>query len=891
MEPPHLPISEIIVGLQTSGKFFPCKGTKEFYRCRATKPAQGKDKGGKCGNNIGISDKSKEVVRDKIEKIKKLMGELQNIEENCDDCDCIGKLREYITLTHCYSHSRINLRKLSEHHPEKVVEEVEAKSDLTARLPFGQHKEEIATVKSRELSDSEVEEPVESIFVSKADHSTEQKISSENFVAVPVSLGNAISNDEIARQESGKKVKKEAVKEEPVDNSVIESIKEPGAVKYAIGFPEKTEADFADSMPYLPRYPGQLFGNSRLFLQEQPKARNNADIDDKSAVEPKPNDDKKEDVKPVLGGEEPIVAIQSLPDAPKEDPELVKEEFPEAKALPIAEGPVLVEPTLSSTLSSEVPTFTPKGTESDSRDLKAIAGLDAQSILKPEIIPPQEDVFSSLKEASKDSESSETEEQPNARDTQAKDMVTSSTTAPSTSSNATSEDGGDSAVDQPTGDETDVLTEAHVETEDVTCAESSESVTPEVKTVEGQQQEPTIADAPPVRLTESQVQPLEADYAETGLTDEESSPSSPPSSTEVIESATTNCTQPELSREGLDESDQEVFEALAERTEPKEERPLVIVPSERELNEDCEPTAEEDEAGLESSPIGDTDSTQLNDAAAPVSEEYGTITVSGSSNVTYRLEEYNADAAAADENSTLSIADDASYHFTSEEIGQINENWPQYLGTAPDADSTLEDISSPEPSGLFDENDISANDSLHSQLTPDSSYIQEPPINEHAIKRKPVNSQPNRDSLLKVPSISDLSRDMDANNLDTTAPQNAAKPRSSIGGDLAEKTHNVLTKVGLRKSASFTNATEEKKSSKLFGTVKNANAKFVQKTFKHVVPDRAKDADDLLEENLPKDWKTMRHRVEQIYRKEKGNYKERAAELKSASSVAVNRIG
>lgn len=77
---------------------------------------------------------------DKIAQIRKLTSELQETEENCDDCECISKLRDYITLTHCHQHKLINLRKLSEQHPEKAFEKVEDESDITEKLSFGQYK-------------------------------------------------------------------------------------------------------------------------------------------------------------------------------------------------------------------------------------------------------------------------------------------------------------------------------------------------------------------------------------------------------------------------------------------------------------------------------------------------------------------------------------------------------------------------------------------------------------------------------------------------------------------------------------------------------------------------------------------------------------------------------
>lgn len=848
-----------------------------------------KASGKKCGNKIGISDESKkEAQKPKIDQIKKLMGELQNIEENCDDCECISKLREYITVTHCKGHMRINLRILSEHHPEKVVEEGRDQPDLTASLLFDQYKEESATVKSRELHDSDVEEPAEKVFVFQANHSTEQKISNENFVAIPVSLEDAISDDELARQESGKQVKKEIVKKEPVDDSAIESVKGMKAAEDAIKFPEKTEADFADFMPNLPRYPGQLFGNSRLFFQEQPNAHNNAGKDDKSAVEPKPDRDEKEDVKPVLGDEEATLAIQNLPDVPKEEPKLVKKEFSEAQALAVAEYPVLTEPTPSSAPSFGVPIITPKNIATESKDLKPITGLDTQPIAQIEIAPPQEDDVSSLDETSQLSEPSGTEEPPNELDTQADGLGASLATkedVPSAPSNVTAEDGVDLKVEHPDDDKEDVPIEGKVETTDVNCCKPFESATPEVKTAEEHQQEPTVANALPAGLIKKQeAEPLEANYAEIVPTEVECAPSTP-SSADVAESETMELPQPELMAPM--EREKEAHDESSEAGDLKEEQtPLATAPFEDEPHEDHKPTAEE--AELESTSIGNTDSARFNDEALSLSEEYGTITVSGSSNVTYRLDDYNTISAFADD-TTASIADDASYHFTSEELGQINENRPQYLKADTPDTSTLEEISSAEPSSLFDDNDISANDSLQSQITPDSSYIQAPLVTEKPIKRKPVNSPPNRDSLLEVPSISSLSRDIDTNTLDTDASQNIAKPRSSFGGDLAETNHKFLTKVGLRKSASFTTDPETKKSSKGKGMLKNANAKIVQKTFKHIVPDRVREADDLLEENLPKDWTTMGHRLEEIYRKEEKNYKERAAELKSGSSLVVNR--
>lgn len=123
-------------------------------------------------------------------------------------------------------------------------------------------------------------------------------------------MGDAINNDEFAQQESGKKVEKEIVKKESIDDSAIKSVQGLDAAEDAIKFPEKTEADFADSMPNLPRCPGQLFGNSWLSFQEQPKPHGNTSKDDKSAGKPKSEDDAKAEVKSVLRDKQAVLSFK-----------------------------------------------------------------------------------------------------------------------------------------------------------------------------------------------------------------------------------------------------------------------------------------------------------------------------------------------------------------------------------------------------------------------------------------------------------------------------------------------------------------------------------------------------------------------------------------------------
>lgn len=365
-----------------------------------------------------------------------------------------------------------------------------------------------------------------------------------------------------------------------------------------------------------------------------------------------------------------------MPDVPKEDSEVVKKERPEPKALAVSEGPVLVQPSLYSASSSGAPIAIPKDTKTDTKDLKTTHHFDTQPTLQPELSSPQENDVSSSKETSQTLEPSEAEQPPNALDTQADGSIASSITeedVSSTPSNLTTEAEGDLDVAKPINDTSDVPIEAKVEMKGTSCSKLSESAVLKAERTELQQPEPVAMGEMPKSVTDNEaVQILQADCAEIGPNEDECPPFTPPSSADVAESETIEPPKLEPSRASPEECE-ETCKALKEGSEPKEEQSLLaMAPSECEPHEDCDPSPAE--AEVESNSVGDTYSSQPNDKPLTVSEEYGTITVSGSSNVTYHLEEYNTSLATADEDRAATIADDKSYHSTSEEIGQIKDD-------------------------------------------------------------------------------------------------------------------------------------------------------------------------------------------------------------------------
>lgn len=159
---------------------------------------------------------------------------------------------------------------------------------------------------------------------------------------------------------------------------------------------------------------------------------------------------------------------------------------------------------------------------------------------------------------------------------------------------------------------------------------------------------------------------------------------------------------------------------------------------------------------------------------------------------------------------------------------------------------------------------------------------------EKPIKRKPVSSQSNQDSLSKVPSINSQSGDIDTITLDSSdARTKPARTRKSLGTRVAE----AKEKLGrpFRKPKSHAEGAGAKSPSKFATAVRNLEGKVANKVWEHGIPDSAKDDEGLLPENAPRDFKSLGKKVKAAAMTQINDYHIKRAELKGqGSKVYVN---